>query len=226
MKSKMKSVLDAVLEQGSLFHLDDQPIKRSIENVDSSGYMEPIDFYFENLTQSGTAEQTLEIDFGGKIGRLRARATTTGQTTPTPEYIASVRRRKCKKLAALIQSLDEYATDSMFSAFTSEILDEIRHLITFLADADYARENQFEGNCREVLRQIRDSLMNLGWEKYRAAGVRQLVKSICDGLATADHVTADYAATVYKRLDAAELTPCLFPVDVPFDGEEEAEIPD
>ncbi len=86
-----------------------------------------------------------------------------GQTTLQPAsdaYRAIVRRRKARRIVEGLAGLAEYSDRKDFSVWTYPLIQQLKELLGDLADSDK------EGNTREVLRQVRDTFMNGGWENY------------------------------------------------------------
>src|SRR5207244_1809609 len=98
------------------------------------------------------------------------RSEVVGQpaSSASPEYLATVRRRKARRLADSIADLSKYSDRNDFTVWTYPVLEQIKDLLATLADA------ATEGNTREILRQLRDTFMNGGWESYRRSDARNL----------------------------------------------------
>jgi hypothetical protein len=119
----------------------------------------------------------------------------------SPEYLAAVRRRKCRALDAAVGGLTPHAGREDFAVCTYPVLNQINDLLTTLNDASA------EGNTREVLRQLRNTLMNGGWNKYRDPAVRRAAAEILNGLAEADEVLPQRVNESFDRLYAAGVNP-------------------
>lgn len=140
-------------------------------------------------------------------------------------YLASVRRRESRKIANLIAVLHAKPTIlDDFVVWTHEPLDRIRSLLDTLSTAEQFRETEYEGNSCEILRQLRDTFLNLGWQSYLKEDVCAAAKSVLSKLATEDEITSE---DVYASLDTlidAGLSPSIgIPID---DDDEEEAIPD
>ena len=134
----------------------------------------------------------------------------------SPQYIATVRRRKATKIKNAIASLAKKAGRNDFEVFALKVVEEVRELLVQLTDV------QREGNTREILRQIRDTFLDGGYERYREATARDLVATILERLAEADEVTPDDVDQVWDELydsGLAALIPAVFAVS---EGKEEA----
>ena len=85
------------------------------------------------------------------------------------------------------------------------ITEEIRRVLDQIADAES------EGNSREILRRIRDSFLNGGWDGYRnIEAVRSVITAI-ELLCSAEQVTPDNV----KACSIAMRNAGLRPIDVP-----------
>ena len=128
--------------------------------------------------------------------------TDSGGWMNSPEYLASVRRRKCAKVTRMISSLAQKARRDDFEAFTFRVVEEVRGLLAQLTDV------QSEGNTREILRQIRDTFLDGGHERYRDPKTRLLVESILTRLSEFDEVTPEMVDQVWDELfDGGVTTP-------------------
>ena len=92
----------------------------------------------------------------------------------------SFRRGTCSKIAQAVSRLAIHTESENFNAHASEVVESIRDLIAILMDA------KEEGNSREILRQVRDTFLNGGWEDYRRPGPREAAARVLTRLATAE----------------------------------------
>ncbi len=127
----------------------------------------------------------------------------------SPAYLASIRRRRSDKIARLILDLENHANESGFAVWTQEPLDELRRLIQELSDAEEYAYPEREGNSCEVLRQVRDTFLNTGWERYRELAVRTGVSRVLQTLAKEDEITGGHADTVMDTLLDMDLNPSV-----------------
>lgn len=118
----------------------------------------------------------------------------------SPQYLATVRRRRATKLANMFASLAKKAHRDDFGVSTLGIVEEVHELLVLLTDV------QREGNTREVLRQVRDTFLDGGHERYRDPKAREVVVAIFDRLAHADEVTPDEVDRVWDELDGGGLS--------------------
>ena len=93
-------------------------------------------------------------------------------------YLATVRRREAGSAAKIVRNLASRATDDHFIVWTEEALESLRRSVGVLADAEESAYPEHEGNACEVLREVRDSFLNGGWQKYREPGVAEAVAGI------------------------------------------------
>ena len=128
--------------------------------------------------------------------------------------LGKVRRRKCRELSTSISDLAEHVGREDFVVCTYPILKRVNEFLVMLKDADG------EGNAREILRQVRNTLMNGGWNKYRDPAVRQTATDVLNSLAEADQVLPQDVNTVFDRLYQAGLNPVGSPVFVSADEDE------
>jgi hypothetical protein len=143
--------------------------------------------------------------------------TETASRRNSPAYLAAVRRRKCVTIRKMLASLAKKARRDDFEAFTFKVVDEIRELLIQLTTV------QNEGNTREILRQIRDSFLDGGHERYRDPKARKLVESILKHLSEADELTPEDVDQVWDDLYDGGLSapiPAVFTVE---EGKEEAD---
>ncbi len=77
-----------------------------------------------------------------------------------------------------------------------------------------------EGNTRELLRRLRDSLMNGGWDDYRRKQVRSLAETVLRYLGEAEVVSPTDVGRISGELDEAGLHTVALPL-LTFDDENE-----
>ncbi len=108
----------------------------------------------------------------------------------SPAYLASLRRKGAEQIRKLVAGLASYAESEYFAVYTQEVLIELKQLIRTIAKAEESRNPRSEANSCEILRQLRDSLLNDGWHEYRKPDVRHTVTNALRFLSEADTVTA------------------------------------
>jgi len=133
----------------------------------------------------------------------------------SPESLASVRRQTSATIKDMLASLEKRARRDDFEVFALMLVEEIHELLGRLAEVPR------EGNTREILRQVRDTFLDGGSERYRDATARDLVATIFERLAQADKVTPDDVDQVWDELCDGGLAapiPALFQVDEAKEG--------
>jgi hypothetical protein len=143
--------------------------------------------------------------------------TETARKAGSPEYLASVRRRKSRRIINMLSSLDKKTRRSDFDVFTFRIMEEIRELLVQLADV------QHEGNTREILRQVRDTFLDGRDESYRDPKARDVVASIFQRLSDADEVTPADVDQVWDELYRNDLAAPIPLVVTVGEGKEEVD---
>jgi hypothetical protein len=127
------------------------------------------------------------VTFKSKVG-------ASASKPPSSEYFATVRRRKAKNIQSSIAGLMKYAERDDFTAWTFPVIQQIKSLLDFLLDAER------EGNTREILRQLRDSFMNGGWNSYRQEESRSLACNLLANLASAEEILPEHVDAAFERL--------------------------
>ena len=144
---------------------------------------------------------------------VRSEVTRSSRAMSSPAYLATIRRRHMTWLSSQIAGLARTAAGSELPVHTFPIIERIRDVLTSsLADADT------EGNSKEILRRIRDSFLNGGFESYRRDNVRAEVSALLADLGRRDEVTSAEVDGTYQTFRSLGLSvPCLEFVE---DGEE------
>jgi hypothetical protein len=132
-----------------------------------------------------------------------------------------MRRTESKKLRDLVVSLAERSEEQDFFIWTAPLTSRIRALLNDLS------AGPDEGNSREILRSLRDSLMDGGWESYRKASARAVAIKVLDLLKAVKVCAAD-ADRAYELMACAGLSSAaLLEIEEAWDdehhGEEEAD---
>jgi hypothetical protein len=164
----------------------------------------------ENL-EDGTQQRTVPINqiTPPKSIIFRSHVITGGaRSLRSPQYLATVRRREAGRIADMIAALARHAPDEHFVVWTHEVLDRTRRLIEQLSHAEeYSLEH--EGNSCEILRQLRDTLLDNGWQRYREATVRDGAIKVLRRLAAAEDVSANDAIGAMDDFSDLGLRPAL-----------------
>lgn len=87
--------------------------------------------------------------------------TSTGVKDHTPNYVASLRRRKLLKLAQRFEEFRSFQTDDRWMLFVDGVIQESMGFLEELADAPK------EGNTREIIRTLLNCLRNGRWDLFR-----------------------------------------------------------
>lgn len=109
-------------------------------------------------------------------------------------YMATVRRQKLKTLAHEVAALTQHARRDDFGVCTFPVAERLKKLLATLSTADE------EGNTREILRRIRDSIQNGGWDAYRKPEVRHVVASILDDLSKLEEVQPRHVKMASEKI--------------------------
>ena len=185
-----------------------------------------IEFNIEAPVANTTVEFTKLIDTQFPQTAVKIRANLVGFRPidqSSPQFLASRRRERCRRIAAAIAGLAKNSERDDFFIWTQRPLLEIKKLIHFFDEREQFAESEYEGNSCEVLRQLRDTFLSGGWEQYRKKSVRDAVSLILKHLSTADQVTAEFADETMDRLMDLDLNPVTsFSIQpIKEDGEEE-----
>jgi hypothetical protein len=153
-------------------------------------------------------------------------ASAAARRMNSPSYLATVRRREAGRLVGLIESLDKHQGRDDFAVCTHPIVEGIKGLLSKLLDADQ------EGNTREILRRLRDTFLDGGWNRYREKAAREIAARVLRFLADAEEVNPGHAATYFELMCDGGLEPVGIPLfgiegdDLQGDGDEEDEVLD
>jgi hypothetical protein len=109
-------------------------------------------------------------------------------------HVRYLRCREAKRLGQLAYELAEVTTDNEFAERIGQIVDKIKEMLRFLGDVEG------EGETRELLRRLRDTLLNGCRERYREDGPRKLMVKIFEWLSRADPVGSEKAASLFRQL--------------------------
>jgi hypothetical protein len=193
-----------------------------------SAAVETVDLYHElgPEPEDQTAEAEIAIAQGSPPTTVHIKSHVIAhgaKSLKSAEYLATIRRREAQKMAELIQALADHAESDDFMAWTHEPLERLRGLIYKLTEAEQFEHPEHEGNSCEILRQLRDTLLNAGWKRYREPAVRDVAVNILQRIAVADEISADDTSRTMDQLLDLGLDPTTGMVWQ--DGEQE-EVPD
>ena len=156
----------------------------------------PVDIFLESPAPGVTAEHTYLFDTPSPKTAITVRTHIIGSplpSSPSPAFLAARRRERSKRIVKSIERLAERQDSEVFQVWTHETLTLTRQLIGYLDGAEQSSDTIREGNACEVLRQVRDSFLNGGWERYREKRVRDAVCQALKNLASEEEVTAKFA---------------------------------
>ncbi len=88
-------------------------------------------------------------------------------------------------------------------------MERIRRLIEQLSHAEEYSSPEHEGNSCEILRQLRDTFLDNGWQQYQKAAVRDGAVKVLKRLATAEEVSPEDAFHAMDGLLDLGLQPVL-----------------
>ncbi len=115
--------------------------------------------------------------------RVRVTAEVANRNdTASDEYIATVRRRSVSSLEAKIRDLARHHEREDFEICTFPVHE---YIVEFLQKLSGVRR---EGNSREILRMIRDSIIDGRWVRLREGIVRQAILDCLVPLRTSEFV--------------------------------------
>jgi hypothetical protein len=118
--------------------------------------------------------------------------------------IAISRRRRCGEIHKMVLNLGQHVAAPDFHTFVHRIAEALSRVYRELLEYDYV-----EGNSCMILRYLRNSIQDGGWEKYREAHVRSTVSGLTNELATALVVEANMAERAFKTLYDVGLQPAV-----------------
>ncbi len=163
--------------------------------------------YFEVIPPSATPTSLQQV-------RVRVVGNSDGRQ-PSTEYLATLRRRKARAIQTAVSDLEPHTAKSDFTSYTFAVLDKIKEALATIADADN------EGYSREILRRLRETFMNGGWEQYRLAKSRQVAISILEQVAAATEVSENQLKKATDLLSPHQSTGNVLPdwEDEGYDGD-------
>jgi len=189
--------------------------------------VKPVTLYHElgPRLEDQVAEEWIEIPRGSPATTVHVKSHVIAhgaRALRSPQYLATIRRREAQKTAGLIQALADHAESDEFVAWAHKPLERLRALVHRLTEAEEYECPEHEGNSCEILRQLRDTFLNSGWERYREPAVREAAVEILGRLASANEVSADDASQAMDQLLDLGLDPA---VGVIWQDGEEEEVP-
>ena len=140
-------------------------------------------------------------------------STQSAQKLRSAAYMATVRRRETKTLAHEVTALTQHARRDDFGVRTFPVTERLKKLLATLSVAEQ------EGNTREILRRIRDSIQNGGWEAYRKPEARNVVASILGDLSTVEEVQPRHVKMASEKIAAIGFDPIAHLFDMSADND-------
>jgi hypothetical protein len=183
-----------------------QPILRLVPAPDPGGDFTVIDSHGTSLATPPVASTI--------AGTMHYVPVRTPSRKSSATYFATIRRGEIQKIMKIVTSLGQQADREDFAVCFFPIVNGIRQLLDRLADAES------EGNSREILRRLRDTVLDGGWSRYRDLEARKVAEQIIDYLARADGVTRDDVKRFSDLLRTKGLKAAGIPV---FDLDDEGE---
>jgi len=118
----------------------------------------------------------------------------------SPAFVAAKRRELLIGILELFRCMGKQVDRLDFQMIAYPIVQKIN------AALDYLQQDFEEGNTREALRRVRNTLMNGGWEEFRRAEARGAAEATVLALIHAETVTPEIADAAFNRLFDAGLT--------------------
>lgn len=128
-------------------------------------------------------------------------------------YLAAIRRRDSKNIKVMYQSLDLAQSASSIMMQTMPILELLQKLILQLHSSDR------EANSREVLRQVRETLLDGQWKHYLHPNAKDTFLALMGRLAEAGEVDFHDTVDSAEKLEAVGFS--ISGMAIPVDGETE-----
>lgn len=148
---------------------------------------------------------TDSITIGPSGGPTHVYFVSTVEGTPpragqSPAFTAAIRRRGLKPILVAVKELANQADRADFAVAVFPIAVQIDNVLFALQDAET------EGNTREALRRIRNTLRNGGHDAYKAAPAREATADLLLALSSAEVVGPELAEEAFDRLSTAGLS--------------------
>ena len=127
--------------------------------------------------------------------------TITSQSAENPAYFAVVRRRAIEEIRHFLVNLNQHAGDPDIAVYTYPITRGLNDLIAKLSDAGS------EGNTREILRRMRNTILDGGWKRYRNSDARKCLAEALEFLGTVEKVLPGDIQRLTQSMEVAGLQP-------------------
>lgn len=151
----------------------------------------------QELIGTSTHTEILKVKPSPTTTVIRLKSTVVASAAArlsSPQYIAVTRRRKVANLVSDINALANHADRDDFVVFTRRVVARIREIL------DYLQPAKLEGNAREVLRYVRDTFVNGGWDLYKNNARRTGVVEILQQLVDEDEVQREAPEEAFDKL--------------------------
>jgi hypothetical protein len=100
-------------------------------------------------------------------------------------YDATIRRENIQKMIKHFDSMDRQSAREDFAVCVFPLVDSLRQTLARLADSLH------EGNTREILRRVRDTLLDGAWLQYREPSARVALAAVLRHLSRAESVISE-----------------------------------
>lgn len=123
----------------------------------------------------------------------------TAKRFRSAEYVATLRRREAATVMEMIEALGQHVAREDFFMTVHGVVAKIKAALVTLREAEH------EGNSREILRQLRDSMTNGRWNSYKEEPARVAAKKVISLLAHQVEVSKKDAFNAANTLEDAGL---------------------
>ena len=155
----------------------------------------------------GLENGTLVLNESG--GSISASEALTFAVTEVPdsesEYTATLRRRKLGALGQVLGELAALGSDERFLFAIDATNKKIEEALQAFANS------KREGNTREILRSLLNTLRNGGWERFRNPTVPTQFQEFLTQLATAEWITPEQVEEFHLLVEEQELDSLALP---------------
>lgn len=136
---------------------------------------------------------------------LRGPVSVAKSSDGSPEYFATLRRRSVTTILRMVDDLPGLVETDNVIVGTHNLVQELRATITTLSEC------KTEGNSRAIFRQLRDCLLNGGWDQWRDARKRLAATKVLQSLQKDGQVTPQDVDSGFELLLDAGLSPVALP---------------
>jgi len=148
--------------------------------------------------------------FVGPVPRRPAQVTDAPSVTGHPgahsdEYSASLRRRTLGALAQKVGELADLRSDDRFMFAVDGAIQKVEEALQEFAQA------KREGNTREILRTLLNTLRNGGWERYKPPEVARAIQEFLARLSGAEWIVPEQVNAFHELVDERDLNSLTLP---------------